>query len=122
MNNHNRSVEFAGICFLIMIILLACAICYEMGRRGAVSPYEHVEMVYPKIHKGDPYEGNPVMIVWISPNGSIYSESAIRTSYSGVRPFSILDSSMRDEILTDWYGWYELDPEFSKIISNRVGK
>jgi hypothetical protein len=60
-----------------------------------------------------PYN-TPVIVYTIRDNGTIDGESAVRTDYAGVLPFSTTGHSVPFDKLEGWDYWTELEAIFSK--------
>jgi hypothetical protein len=60
--------------------------------------------------RGELPTGIPVIVYWIEDDGRITAESAIRTDYAGVVPFSTTGRPVRFDQMDGWFSWSELKP------------
>jgi hypothetical protein len=75
------------------------------GKAGAIRPI---------VRQGELPYNIPVIVYMIREDGTIDGESAVRTDYAGVLPYSTTGHKVPFDKLERWDYWTELDAIFSK--------
>lgn len=91
----------------IVILLLAIGVCRLMDYQFK----PNTNIVITEYKSGDLPIGTPILLYFIADDGTIYSESAIKTDYAGVLPYSFNGSSVDSTPITGYFCWTKLDTE-----------
>jgi len=107
--NDDASVIFAGICFILVFLLGIIAVSYSLGRmqKRPSEPRGQALM------QGEPPFNTPVLLYWVRQDGTIYAESALKTDYAGLLPFSVKAQAVPFEVYGGWDYWEPLDASFA---------
>jgi hypothetical protein len=107
------SATVSGVCLAIFVIILSLAIAFDAGHSVGLAKGK-AEAIRPSIRQGELPYNTPVIVYTIREDGTIDGESAVRTDYAGVLPFSTTGHSVPFDKLEGWNYWTELDAIFSK--------
>lgn len=105
------STIVAGACFAMLLLVVYGAAVYAMGNKLGTVQGE----TRPTISTGQPPVGVPVLVFWTRDDGTVYAESAIKTDYAGVLPFSVSNKAVPYDQLEGFEYWSELDGTFAGV-------
>lgn len=101
------STMVSGVCFALMFFLVFAMLWFAMGKSYGFTEGK-AEALRPIIRQGELPYNVPVMVYTINPDGTIAGESAIRTDYAGVLPFSTTGKAVDLYGIGEYDYWMEL--------------
>jgi len=100
------SALVSGVCFVIVAVSVLWVVAYETGRvSGASDTAESMAAT----RSGQLPVGVPVLLYWTRDDGTIRAESAMKTDYAGVLPFSVSGKAVPYEQYSGYDYWSKLD-------------
>ena len=106
------SILVAGVCFSLVFIIVYTAVVFAIGSETGYREAE-AKALRPIVRQGELPYNVPVMVYTIRDDGTISGESALRTDYAGVLPFSTTGKAVDLYGIGDYDYWTELDAVFA---------
>lgn len=110
MNDKQLPALVSGVCFILLIIAVYTALVFSAGCIAwqAKTKTLYADPASPIIRQGELPYNVPVMLYKVLPDGRVTAESALRTDYAGVLPFSTTAHKVPFDQIKSWDYWTEL--------------
>jgi len=99
----------AAMCFTLMLFMLTILVPYRIGLAAGQKAAGPIQDPVAVCHKGELPVGVPVMVYWVNTDGCVRAESAIRTDFAGVLPYSVTADAVPYLELSGWDYWTRLE-------------
>jgi hypothetical protein len=104
----------AGVCFTLIIIIVCVALVFDLGHSAGLRQ-GRLATARPVVRQGELPYNTPVMVYTLRDDGTITGESAVRTNYAGVLPFSTTGHKVPYDRLEGYDYWMDLEPIFTEV-------
>jgi len=111
-DDYGHSVDIAGVCFILVLLLAIIAVAYGLGKLGEKTVIQEVQ---PSYHSGLIPSGVPIWAIY-EDDGALTALSALKVDDGRLFLFSIESQPVKFEILPDPKAWTEMSAGILEVL------